>query len=92
MSQIVLSQRLQHAQVADPRAPEYQEALRAHERWWRLIWNKQQERGMDQTSLMPEFLYDGYMQTLPYTQRPVADVWEITCWMAERQRQQFSKR
>ncbi|MEO1445137.1 MAG: sugar phosphate isomerase/epimerase [Cyanobacteria bacterium J06635_11] len=82
----------QHAQVADPRAPEYQEALRAHERWWRLIWNKQQERGLDQTSLMPEFLYDGYMQTLPYTQRPVADVWEITCWMAERQRQQFSKR
>ncbi|MDV3349250.1 sugar phosphate isomerase/epimerase [Leptolyngbyaceae cyanobacterium CCMR0082] len=80
----------QHAQVSDPRAPEYQEALTAHERWWSLIWEKQRIRGMAQTTMMPEFLYDGYMQTLPYTNMPVADVWEITCWMAQRQRQRFA--
>lgn len=79
----------QHAQVADPRAPESQTALTAHERWWDLIWHRQQQRGMMQTTMMPEFLYDGYMQTLPFTNQPVADVWEITCWMAERQRQRF---
>lgn len=82
----------QHAQVADPRAPESQAALTAHERWWTLIWEQQQQRGMSQTTMMPEFLDDGYMQTLPYTQKPVADVWEITCWMAQRQRQRFSQR
>lgn len=81
----------QHAQVADPRAPEAQEALVAHERWWSLIWDQQRQRGMSQTTMMPEFLYDGYMQTLPYTRQPVADVWEITCWMAQRQRQRFLK-
>ena len=82
----------QHAQVADPRAPEAQEALVAHERWWNLIWENQQQRGMTQTTMMPEFLYDGYMQTLPYTGLPVADVWKITCWMAQRQRQRFLNR
>ncbi|MGF1604560.1 MAG: sugar phosphate isomerase/epimerase family protein [Thermosynechococcaceae cyanobacterium] len=79
----------QHAQVSDPRAPEYAEALTAHERWWELIWQKQAERGMKQTTMMPEFLWDGYMQTLPHTGMPGADVWEITCWMAQRQRRRF---
>lgn len=79
----------QHAQVTDPRAPEYAEALAAHERWWNLIWQAQAQRGMPQVTMNPEFLWDGYMQILPFTKMPVADVWEITCWMAERQRQQF---
>ena len=79
----------QHAQVSDPRAPEYRSALTAHERWWDLIWQKQAERGMEQATMMPEFLWDGYMQTLPYSEMPVADVWAITCWMADRQRRRF---
>jgi sugar phosphate isomerase/epimerase len=79
----------QHAQVTDPRAPEYAAALAAHERWWSLIWQTQAQRGMAQVTMTPEFLWDGYMQTLPFTQMPVADVWEITCWVAERQRQRF---
>jgi len=77
----------QHAQVPDPRAPEYQAALEAHERWWQLIWQRQQQRGMAQTTMTPEFLHDGYMQTLPYTDLPVADLWDITRWIAQRQRQ-----
>jgi sugar phosphate isomerase/epimerase len=81
----------QHAQVPDPRAPEYAKALIAHERWWDLVWQKQVQRGMTKTTMMPEFLYDGYMQTLPCTEMPVSDVWEITCWMAERQRQRFAQ-
>lgn len=79
----------QHAQVADPRAPEYQVALEAHEQWWNLVWQKQRLRDFQQTTMTPEFLYDGYMQNLPYSKMPVADVWEITCWMADRQRQHF---
>lgn len=82
----------QHAQVADPRAPEYSTALAAHEHWWDLLWQAQAQRHMPQVTMNPEFLWDGYMQTLPFTKMPVADVWDITCWMAERQRQQFSER
>jgi sugar phosphate isomerase/epimerase len=81
----------QHAQVPDPRAPEYQLALEAHERWWDLIWQSQQARGFTHVTMMPEFLHDGYMQTLPYTQMPVADLWDITCWIADRQRQRFAQ-
>ncbi len=82
----------QHAQVPEPRAPEYETALIAHERWWDLIWTMQQQRGMAQVTMTPEFLWDGYLQTLPFTQAPVADLWEITCWMAQRQRQRFAQR
>jgi sugar phosphate isomerase/epimerase len=80
----------QHAQVSDPRAPEYASALEAHERWWNLIWTAQKQKGMTQITMTPEFLWDGYMQTLPFTQTPVRNVWEITCWMAQRQRQRFN--
>lgn len=79
----------QHAQVADPRAPEYVPMLTAHEGWWNLIWQAQAQRGMAQITMTPEFLWDGYMPTLLFTNMPVADVWEITCWMADRQRKRF---
>ena len=80
----------QHAQVSDPRTPEHADALTAHERWWNLIWQAQARREMNQVTITPEFLWDGYMQTLPFTEKPVGDLWEITCWMAQRQRQQFA--
>ncbi len=81
----------QHAQVSDPRAPEYAPALEAHERWWSAIWADQARRGWRQTTLTPEFLWDGYLQVLPYTQAPVADLWEITCWMGRRQQERFAE-
>lgn len=81
----------QHAQVTDPRATEYAAALAAHERWWDLIWQAQAQRGMLQVTMTPEFLWDGCMQTLAFTGMPVGDVWQITCWMAERQRQRFAE-
>ncbi|MBW4661882.1 MAG: sugar phosphate isomerase/epimerase [Drouetiella hepatica Uher 2000/2452] len=82
----------QHAQVTDPRAPEYATVLAAHESWWDLIWQAQSQRGMLQVTMNPEFLWDGYMQTLPFTKMPIGDVWDTTCWIAERQRQRFGKR
>lgn len=82
----------QHAQVSDPRAPEFQAALIAHERWWDLIWRWQAQRGFSHTTMTPEFLWDNYMMTLPYTQQPIGDVWDITCWMGARQKQRFHDR
>lgn len=82
----------QGAQVADPAAPEYRNALRAHERWWDLIWASQEERGFELTTMTSEFGPDGYTPHLPYTNTPVVDLWSITCWQAERQRSRFAAR
>ncbi|HEU5100525.1 MAG TPA: TIM barrel protein [Roseiflexaceae bacterium] len=76
-------------QVPDPRAPEYQRYLEAHEVWWRAIWQAQRARGLQQTTLTPEFGPPGYLHTLPYTRQPVADLAEICNWQATRQAEQF---
>lgn len=78
-------------QVPDPRAPEYQTELEAHERWWKLMWEGQAARGFEMTTLTPEFGPPSYLHTLPYTNVPVADLWEICNWQANRQAANFTK-
>ena len=82
----------QGPQVPDPRAPEYQSFLEAHERWWRMIWDAQAQRGDKISTLTPEFGPPGYLHTLPYTNVPVADLWEICNWQAQRQAANFAAR
>ena len=79
------------AQVSDPRAPEYARHLEAHERWWDQIWEAQYARGLAQTTLTPEFGPPYYMPTIPYTNVPVADLWEICDWQAARQADRFAQ-
>ncbi len=76
-------------QVPDPRAPEYAGFVEAHERWWDLIWKAQRARGFAFSTLTPEFGPPPYLHTLPYTGAPVADLWEINDWQAERQARRF---
>lgn len=78
----------QGAQVPHPAAPENRAALQAHERWWRAIW--QARKGVKTITMTPEFGPDGYLQTLPFTGLPVADLDEINRWMAARLREQFA--
>lgn len=80
----------QGPQVPHPSAPEYREALEAHERWWTQIWRAQAERGMEVSTMTPEFGPDGYLHTLSFTGAPVADLWQINAWMAERERRRFA--
>jgi hypothetical protein len=80
----------QGPQVPHPAAPEFRGALEAHERWWSQIWQAQSVRGMTASTMTPEFGPDGYLQCEPFTQKPCADLREINCWMAKRQRQQFN--
>jgi hypothetical protein len=42
------------------------------------------EQGADVLTFTPEFGPPGYMPVLPYTKQPVADLWELNLWMAER--------
>ena len=80
----------QGPQVPHPAAPEYEYALRAHQAWWRVIWHAQYEQGYTLTTLTPEFGPDGYLQQQPFTEKPVADLWEINQWMAKQQVDQFN--
>ena len=80
----------QGPQVPDPRAPEYAAHLAAHERWWRIIWDAQRNRGDKTSTLTPEFGPPGYLHTLPFTNAPVADLWDICHWQAERQKDNFA--
>lgn len=73
-------------QVPDPRAPEWQGHLEAHEAWWDTIWQVQRERGMEGSTLTPEFGPFPYMPTLPFKNEPVTDLEVICDWMAVRER------
>ena len=81
----------QGPQVPDPRAPEYEPELLAHEAWWRRIALGAAERGQEALTLTPEFGPDGYLQQAPFSRRPVADLGELNRWMARRQRAQLGE-
>lgn len=81
----------QGPQVPHPGAPEYEHCLIAHQQWWEMLWRSQQARGYDISTLTPEFGPDGYLHLHPFTQEPVADLWEINCWMADLERAHFER-
>jgi hypothetical protein len=73
----------QGAQVPDPRAPAYQTAVQAHLRCWQAVWESQRARCFTVSTMTPEFGPDGYLQVHPFTQEPVADLWELNRFIAE---------
>jgi hypothetical protein len=68
----------QGPQVSDPRAPEWSAELEAHMTWWRSIAARRREAGAQELIVCPEFGPAPYMPLLPYSRKPVADLWEIT--------------
>ena len=82
----------QGPQVPDPRVPEYQRHLEAHEAWWRLMWKAQEKRGFRISTLTPEFGPPDYQHTLPFTRAPVSNLEEICDWQARRQIENFARR
>lgn len=79
----------QGPQVPHPAAPEYAAALASHQRCWEAIWDTQHAAGRPTTTMTPEFGPDGYLHTLPFTQQPVADLWQINAWMGKTERAHF---
>ncbi len=71
-------------QVPDPRAAEWQDALRKHEVWWKRMLAVRKKSGATFATITPEFGPPDYLHTLPHTRQPVADLWEICLWMKER--------
>lgn len=79
----------QAAQVGDPRAPEWADALNAHLAWWDRIVARRRQEGAPVT-MLTEFGPPPYTPTLPYTQQPVSDQWEINVWMMELFRKRYA--
>jgi hypothetical protein len=79
-------------QVPDPRAPEYAAHLAAHESWWDLVWEAQAARGMQVSTLTPEFGPPPYQHTLPYSGERVGNLNEICDWQAAREAARFRTR
>ncbi len=77
-------------QVSDPRAPEFAEPVRRHESWWDMIRGKANARGDQDLTVVPEYGPAPYLPALPYTQQPVADVWDICKWQMERLRKMWN--
>jgi len=81
----------QGPQVPHPAAPEYVGALSSHQRYWETIWAVQHHSGRAFTTMTPEFGPDGYLHMLPFTQQPVADLWQINAWMGKTEQTHFQK-
>jgi hypothetical protein len=76
-------------QAPDPAAPEYAEQLAWHEKQWQAIWDQQAQAGESELFFTPEYGPQPYLHTLPYTNVPVADLWQICLWAKDRARQTF---
>jgi hypothetical protein len=73
----------QGPQVPHPAAEEYANELTTHEDWWKSIVRMRSQAGIPLT-FTPEFGPRPYMPRLPFTDQPVADLWQVCLWMKQR--------
>jgi hypothetical protein len=76
-------------QVNDPRAPEWDNAVKAHFGWWDKIINRKRQNG-ELMTILTEFGPPDYMPTLPYTREPLADQWAINEYMMQTLRKRYA--
>lgn len=76
-------------QVNDPRAPEWDEAVKAHFAWWDRVIERKKKKG-ETATFLTEFGPPTYMPTLPYTQQPLANQWDINIHMMNLLRKRYT--
>jgi sugar phosphate isomerase/epimerase len=77
-------------QVNDPRAPEWEHAVKAHLAWWDRIVELKKKQG-DTLTILTEFGPPDYMPTLPYTRQPLADQWAVNVYMMQMLRNRYQQ-
>jgi hypothetical protein len=75
-------------QVNDPRAPEWESALKAHFSWWDKVVEAKKKAG-ERLTVLTEFGPPDYMPTLPYTRDPLSDQWAINVHMLQLLRKRY---
>jgi sugar phosphate isomerase/epimerase len=75
-------------QVNDPRAPEWEDAVKAHFAWWDKVVEEKKKSGKRLT-ILTEFGPPDYMPTLPYTREPLSDQWAINVHMMQLLRKRY---
>lgn len=76
-------------QVSDPRAPEWETAVKFHFDWWDRVVEEKKKQGK-RITFLTEFGPPDYMPTLPYTKQTVADQWQINVHMLNLLRKRYS--
>jgi sugar phosphate isomerase/epimerase len=83
--------RIGHAegpQVNDPRAPEWENAVKVHFGWWDQVVARKKKEGKRMT-ILTEFGPPDYLPTLPYTRQPLASQWDINVYMMQLLRKRY---
>jgi len=75
-------------QVNDPRAPEWEGALKRHLGWWDNVVEIKSKAGLPLT-MLTEFGPPHYLPALPYTLQPVADQWAINVHIKDLLRKRY---
>ncbi|NQU32596.1 MAG: sugar phosphate isomerase/epimerase [Bacteroidetes bacterium] len=76
-------------QITDPRTPENKDAVKAHLNWWEKIVTNHRNSGSEFLPICSEFGPPDYMVTLPFTDKPIANQWELNCYMKDMLKEQF---
>ncbi|MFT8475483.1 MAG: sugar phosphate isomerase/epimerase [Acetobacter orientalis] len=79
----------QGPQIPHPAAPEHAAERQFHQQVWEQVWHAQKARGYTLSTLTPECGPDGYVHTLPFTNAPVADLWEMNTWIGQAEQARF---
>jgi sugar phosphate isomerase/epimerase len=81
----------QAPQVNDPRSPTNADAVAVFEGWWKDIFRRRAASGAERITVTPEYGPPPYLPVLPFTDEPVADLWEVCLWGAEQVRRLFAE-
>lgn len=73
----------QGPQISDPRAKEWNVHLQTFMNWWQQIINNLIAGGKEIITITPEFGPMPYTFSLPGTNKPINDFFEINCWMKD---------
>ncbi|MBO9614579.1 MAG: TIM barrel protein [Dyadobacter sp.] len=77
-------------QVNDPRAPEWEAAVKAHLAWWDKVVEYKVKSG-ETLTVLTEFGPPNYQPTVPFTHQPLSDQWGINVHMMHLLRKRYLK-
>ena len=78
-------------QVTDPRAPEWKYAVDYFLGWWDRIVDANDQLKREILPFTTEFGPPPYMPTIPFTNQPVANQFEINCYMKDLLNERYSR-